>query len=379
MKTHEPRRLVSITHAVKALLVVTALQMVLLPACGKKSTPMGPSTATAVSPSLVALTITASNTLTGPGQTAQLTATAAFSDNTTKDVTSVTRWGGGDPKVATVSAAGLMAAVDYGEMTIFANYLSRSATMLVSVLPPGTFVLSGRITEPINLSVGGATVQAMDGPYAGRSQTADAYGNYKLSGIAGSLTLRVGKDGYLPSTQVINVVSRQKLDVELQPATAPAAVAGDYSLTVTASASCQLPDEARNRMYSAEIVQQGAGITVTLGGANFASSGPGAPGNRFTGRVVGNVVNFVLGYDDYYGIYDVVERLAPTTYLTFGGSATEQAGQTTMSASLVGTVAVFETSNWPDYNRKTVAACTANDHLLTLTRGGSPTSVTRRR
>ena len=52
-----------------------------------------------------------------------------------------------------------------------------------------------------------------------------------------------------------------------------ASLDGVYSLTFTASPSCNLPDDAVKRTYTATIAQTDAALTIVLSGARFGSSG----------------------------------------------------------------------------------------------------------
>ena len=84
------------------------------PGCGGKQGPAGPSGSTVAQ----TLTISGATTISQPGQTSQLTATALFSDGTTKDVTADAVWGGGmrpvDAQRLVTLSRGLMTAVAYG-------------------------------------------------------------------------------------------------------------------------------------------------------------------------------------------------------------------------------------------------------------------------
>src|SRR5688500_3005422 len=97
--------------------------------CGDASdngTPTGPGT-------LTRLSISRPLTLTTPGQTVQLTATAQFG-TTVKTVTSETQWTSLDPTIATVSPGGLITAAGLGQTTISGTYESLTETTPVAVL-----------------------------------------------------------------------------------------------------------------------------------------------------------------------------------------------------------------------------------------------------
>ncbi|HXG54227.1 MAG TPA: hypothetical protein VNJ03_02515, partial [Vicinamibacterales bacterium] len=78
------------------------------------TTPPAPTTPTAPPPALTGLSISGNLTLMAIGETSQLTATASFSDNTTKDVTAGGNWRTGDATVVTVNPGGLLTVVGFG-------------------------------------------------------------------------------------------------------------------------------------------------------------------------------------------------------------------------------------------------------------------------
>ena len=97
--------------------------------CGGSSSPTTPTTPAAVTVNSVAVSGTA--TLTGKGQTSQLTATASLSNGTTQDVTSQATWQSDNASVASVSSSGLVTANAEGEATITATYQSKSGTLKI--------------------------------------------------------------------------------------------------------------------------------------------------------------------------------------------------------------------------------------------------------
>lgn len=68
--------------------------------------------------------------------TADLTATAHYSDDSTTDVTTDADWSSSDEGVATVSAAGVVTAVGAGTTTVTASYQGQSGTSAITVTEP---------------------------------------------------------------------------------------------------------------------------------------------------------------------------------------------------------------------------------------------------
>ena len=65
-------------------------------------------------PFVVGLTLTGNVNLSAVGETTQLTASASYSDGTTKDVSGETVWIVGDRRVVTSSTTGLVTVVGFG-------------------------------------------------------------------------------------------------------------------------------------------------------------------------------------------------------------------------------------------------------------------------
>jgi hypothetical protein len=88
---------------------------------------------------------------------AQLTATATFNDNTTKNVSGQASWSSSDTSIATVSSSGLVSAKSSGSATITATYTGLNAQTAVTVAeaqfqsvdisPPALYVAPGISTQ----------------------------------------------------------------------------------------------------------------------------------------------------------------------------------------------------------------------------------------
>ncbi len=148
-------------------------------------------------PTVTRVAITGNVQLTRIGETAQLTAIATLSDNSTKDVTSDAKWLAGDARVVVVSSGGLVTIVSFGATWISASYQSRGAGVTVTATLPGTFVIAGRVREPAAGSV--ANVRVVD-TMSGRSATTDSDGYFSLAELPRlQAHLKVEKEGYEPA------------------------------------------------------------------------------------------------------------------------------------------------------------------------------------
>jgi hypothetical protein len=125
-----------------------ALTLVALNGCGgsSSSTPSTPPP-----PTPLALGIAAPGDSIIVGDTVQLAATVTYSDATTEDVTASATWSAAPSTVATVSAAGVLSAVNSGSVTVKAGYNSLSSNLQAFVskglVTPG---LSGFSWESVN-------------------------------------------------------------------------------------------------------------------------------------------------------------------------------------------------------------------------------------
>ena len=96
-----------------------------------------PTTSTTPTPTPVTqmtrLTVTGLTTLTTPGQATQLTARAGFSDGSTQDVTNRASWQSSNTAVATVSDAGLVRTVTFGQADVTAAFQSFSEKVSINL------------------------------------------------------------------------------------------------------------------------------------------------------------------------------------------------------------------------------------------------------
>src|SRR4029453_6253287 len=149
-----------------------------------------------------------------PGAQYQLSAVAGFSDGSTQEVTSQAAWSSSNVGVATVSGSGLVTPVANGSALITATYQSVSGSMALTVAapsippsdptppPPGpapqTYTLSGILrATPLNETVAGVTIEAMQGGRVVATATTDGRGFYLLTGlIAQEYVVGMRKVGY---------------------------------------------------------------------------------------------------------------------------------------------------------------------------------------
>jgi hypothetical protein len=309
-----------------------------------------------------------------PGQTSQLTLEAELPDGSKKDVTSTAQWFSTNKNVLTVSPTGLAMAVDFGRATVWGSTLGTGAFYIMTVLAEGTYILSGRVTEARDLPIAGVRVETIGGPMSGRVVMTDAGGFYAFYSVSDVAQVRATKDEYQTATQNVSQ-DTEHVNVVLTPSVPYASLGGVYSLTFTASPTCNLPDDVVNRTYTATIDQRGAPLTIFLSDARFFTSLQ-LTRNQFSGRVLGHAVSFTLDDDFYYsGVPSLVEVLGDNRYLLLTGRAEAIAAESGMPAVFAGAVSV--TNSPEDPGSQPIATCTASDHHLIFTRPA--TTLSRKR
>jgi hypothetical protein len=347
------------------LLVLAALFV----ACDKSPNRPTPPTQTGP-PVILSLVITGPDSV-PPGTTAQYTAIALQSDQSSRNVTNEAAWRTSDASVLTISStSGLASAHDRGETSVTASLGERSAVKTpVIVVPPGTFRLAGIVRES-GVPVFDARVEVTSG--TGQGLTATSAGTYRLYGVAGDIELLVTKDGYLEQRKRLQVANHlATADFDLQLSRPRVEVGGTYTLRVTAGPECSamLPPEARTRTFTAVVRQDGPRLDVVLEGARFFVD-RGRTFNRFFGTAETSRVTFYISgpQDFYYSSYgpDVVEQLTDTTLFTMSGSALATVSSGGVSGTLDGLVEAVQGTQPGRLQR--IASCRSTEHQFVLSR-----------
>ena len=359
--------------------VVLALALVGV-ACGHNST--GPD-----GRAVVRVTIGGADSV-APGQTAQLSATAVLSNGSTRIVTDVT-WESSNHELMTVSQTGLVKATDArgeGQITVsyqgdlaVASVAARSAKQTLLVLPTGTYVLSGSVTDG-GMPLTDVEVELTSGTGAGMAAIANP--SFKFYGVAGDTEIRVTKSGYETQVRRVSVTQHQTQGFDLVPSDRREAVAGTYTLRIAAAAACaqQLPENVRSRTYTAAISQSGPLSNAVLSGADMG--GPWKPANSFGGSVETGIVRFApsrYSGEDRASTFrppSIMEVISSsqddTTYFTFFGSVVATPDGDGYSGTLDGSLEVITVPGpgvpWWDSLFQRQASCRSAAHQFTLRR-----------
>lgn len=340
--------------------------------CGSDQphTPVSPSPGMPTD-NVVSIEITGVTSLTAIGEVSRLTLTARFFSGTTRDVAAASNWRSADSTVVAVTTGGVLTAIAPGRTAVFAQFQGLSVSQAVTVRPTGTFVISGHVVESGNVALFGARVEVVDGAQTGRAAMVDSNGAYELYGVGGAVTLRATKSEYMPVTVSTSIAADRVLDFELAPNVPPVTLSGTYRATFAAASTCaaNLPEDLQSRTFTATIRQAAARVDVEFSGAEFAVNPHDGRGKGFSGVVHGNLLQFSIG-DPYYGYFeDLVEQVAPTTFLTVNGFSMATATPSETSGVLKGgTITVWDAPNgFYASGRRRTGRCTG-DHPFTFVR-----------
>ena len=332
--------------------------LIVLSTCNDRPSPSLPPTTpgppTPVPPAVLRIEINGPGEI-EPGESVQFTATAFKTDNTTENVTAQAIWSPPSTQVLTVSSGGLVTGRARGEQFIQARYQNRTATLRVLVLPRGTFKLSGNVREG-GVGIPDAEVTVLSGTGQGLSVRSGFNGAYTLYGVAGNLRLEVKRDGYHTREFNLDVRGHQVEGLEIVALQARSDFRGVYGLTITAancrSGNASFPEEAKRRVYTATVSQDGGRLTVKLSDANLLLVN--GRGDQFTGFVdVAGGIRFTISDSSFYyyyyyytGSYDIMERMTSQT-LVVVGTVTAQGSPARISGTLNGSINVAGTLTTP--------------------------------
>lgn len=329
-----------------------------------------------------------------PGESAQLTATAFFSDGSDRNVTSEAEWKSANPSALSISRSGLATAHQTGEAYVRAAFSGKeSGQRGVLVLPAGTYKVGG-VVEDGQVPVPDARVEITAGHAAGlfavTYPSVPSGGSYALLGVSGDTEFRVTKDGYHPLVRTVRVTGHQRINFELTPLTPRADLSGTYTLTISAATDCSgrpLPEDVSSQRYTAVVTQDLSRFTVTLAGANFARDDRRTY-NGFQGVIEPSRIWLQLQGADFFEedplndsvpdpnapFPDVSVQLTPSTFLFVGGFAVATSSPAGISGTLNG---VIQTARWVGIgeprgailsNWQRLAACRSTGHEFVLSR-----------
>jgi Carboxypeptidase regulatory-like domain len=310
-----------------------------------------------------------------PGDTAHYTATAQYSDGSSKDVTAAALWSPTyseywDPVARAEFALsfmspGVTAAAIRGERNLFALYEGMRGMLNVLVLEPGTFKLSGVVSDSSGGSLDDVTVEVLSGTGKGLKATTNNIGQYVLYGVAGPVQLRTSADGFHAEMRDVGVTGNGGSEpFALTPVESPADVSGTWTMTVRSSPRCRagLPDIAQGRTYEVRLTQQGTTLHWRMSSPTLERDVTSGFGNI----VLGPRVRLELPGDTDEGEYTspvLYDRLSPTELFGFTGSAEGAVTGQEIRLALNGSL-----TYWDQSGRGSFWYCRTTDHVITLRR-----------
>jgi len=237
------------------------------------------------------------------------------------------------------------------------------------------FSLSGMVFDTAFRPLANVTVEVVGGPRNGANATTDASGRYAFSGtFTNMVSLRASKDGYVPTLKAAaaNPTSGpQDLSFSLEPIAPSANIAGEYTLTFSADASCtDLPAVARMRSYAVMITREASSLSSQFYkiSPTVGTFYPSNLNSTLTAGVAGSFAR-VMSFD--YGI-GLAEQVAPDIYVSIWGQSNAEINGPTISGVWSGGFEYCEGSGaGPGFYRcspRPTAYCEAANHRLTLTR-----------
>jgi len=261
-------------------------------------------------------------------------------------------------------------------------------TAPTATLPaPAVEFIRGWVRDTAFRPLSRAQVELLTGPQAGVVATTDSTGEFSFTAtVDDGSQLRASKEGHMSADVTLwHVCSGcpgrpgRSVSLFLHVPNAPAAIAGDYTLTFTADSACTtLPENLRSRTYEVTI----APSPFMLGSTpEKTTSFHVAPrGGAFFGRIrffwVNVAGNFVaLRFGDSSDP-SVIEAVAPYGHVAFGGSAAVAVVDSLRSVVTPFTGSIEHCVNpqiSEDGYRCTAPAtsrarCDSESHLLILTR-----------
>ena len=242
-------------------------------------------------------------------------------------------------------------------------------------LPPaGSILMQGTVSDTAYRSLARAKIEVLDGPQAGLTATADARGQFSMTGVFDEVTrFRATVDGHLTSIRTLQPFCARCnpnwwIHFTLEVPDQAVNVGGDYTMTFTANNTCtMLPSDMRSRTFTATI----------------PATSPALPANSFF-RVGGATlfedwdaisIGVAGGYVAFW-LETLVEQIAPNTFVAFAGQAAaevESSNASTIKMPFHGAIEYCVTTTtpgrYPDcfQGRGQVQRCESS-HQLTLTR-----------
>jgi hypothetical protein len=305
-----------------------------------------------------------------PGQTLHYTAMARYSGGSSRDVTALAEWHQTSAAIR-FTAPGVALATQSGEGGILASLDSPGGRKFgeasVLVLEPGTFKLTGMITEAGGSGPIGGMVEVLSGTGQGK-QSGTSNSRYALYGVAGRVQLRASVANYIPQVHDVVVTDNGVTDdFALQPLEPPVDVAGAWTMTLAPSPSCPhgLPAVAHGRSYNVKLIQQGTRLVqVDISSPTLEVKEPSGISGWVSGPRLS--LDFSALLDDFTGNVstNLFDHLSRTDTLSIAGLVEGIVSGSPVAATLNGTLRYWTGASTGAFAWE----CVAKDHIVMLGR-----------
>jgi hypothetical protein len=298
-----------------------------------------------------------------PGTTAQFTVNGTYSDGSTKDVSASASWNTFPTNILRSAGGGRVEALAGGDAQIFVNFDRRFVSTRVLVIPPGTFKVSGRVTDSSG-GIENVEVRVLSGTGAGLAAKTDFGGNYALYGVAGDVRLSASAPGYVAQEIAATITSHTSRNFALTTTSTSVDVSGQWTTTFRTSSACSndWSPTLRQREVTAAITKQGTRLTIRfLGPTVLTNFGSGTA----QGRIAGTAFSMTLLFDDYYLIYSLMERINPTEWVAIRGSfeGTTNSAVTEIDGTFTGSFDYYVTTASATFPSGPVRTCAADPQV----------------
>jgi hypothetical protein len=332
--------------------------------CGKGNGSI--SKITGPSPVLTAVRINGPSRLPGGLPAVQYSATAVFSDDTTKDVTTEAKWDF-DGFTNWFTAPGAIVMSGRGRGTLSAKYQSVTGLLVVSVLENGTFILNGVVNDSDGKPLDEATVDVVSGTGTGLSVSTDIGGRFAIYGVVGSVQIKAWRGGYTPQTRDLNITTDGQTEAfSLAQMTPSADLAGRWTMTVDPGPACSagLPAIARGRPYTIQFLGEPSHFFVKTSGPTLEEYNVATD----PGSIVGSAIQWTFVGDTNYGEWswaNIIDHLSASENFQFSGTVTGTLSGNEIRATLDGDLGYW---NYNLNGDKPTWFCRAHDHVVVLKR-----------
>lgn len=303
-------------------------------------------------------------TLVAPGDSPRYTAIAEYSDGSSKDVTATALWMPNSESFPIhFTSPGTAAPAIRGEAVV-AAIAGAVGRLTVMVMEPGTFKLSGTVSETGVGALFGVTVDVLSGIGQGLRAISNSKG-YALYGVAGPVRLRASAEGFTPEVLDVVVTGTDATQpFTLTPAAATADVSGTWTMTVAPASGCRpgLPDIARGRTYQVELIQNATRLKVRFSSPTLRQYNP----DSHSGTVLGSAVRLSIVGDTEYGGWsspNLYDQLSATETFGFDGFVQGTVNGSEIRATMDGDLVYFKRPTF-----EPTWYCRAKDHPVILRR-----------